>query len=80
MRKRESNTPSIPKGSLIALLKHVRTLCKDFKKEILDTLKPASSKPSSSSRGRNSRSRDKDDVPLRVPGTGSHRPRPTPEW
>ncbi|KAH3748936.1 proteasome inhibitor PI31 subunit-like [Dreissena polymorpha] len=62
-------------------LKQVSTLCKDFKREILDTMKPASPKPSPSSKGRNpSRSRDEDDDPLRVPGTGSHRPRPTPEW
>ncbi|XP_045181324.2 proteasome inhibitor PI31 subunit-like [Mercenaria mercenaria] len=60
-------------------LRHVSELCKHFKKEILDELKPSSPKAGTSRRGNNSRQRDDHD-PLRVPGTGSRRPRPTPEW
>jgi len=56
-------------------------LNKGFKKEILDGIKFNSATASTSTRVNNSRhSRDDDDDPLRVPGTGSRRPRPYPEW
>lgn len=61
-------------------LKQVNELCKNFKKEILDELKPSSPKVGTSRRGENSRQRNEDDDPLRIPNTGNRRPRPTPEW
>ncbi|XP_052761514.1 proteasome inhibitor PI31 subunit-like [Mya arenaria] len=73
-------------------LKHVNDLNKEFKKEILDEMKSTTSPRAGQSRERsNSRERerggqsrqprrDDDDDPLRVPGTGNRRPRPTQPW
>lgn len=64
-------------------LKNVPDLNKSFKKAILDELKPTVSSAACTSRRDTNQRRPPDgddDDPLRVPGTGSRRPRPYPEW
>ncbi|KAL4217689.1 Proteasome inhibitor PI31 subunit [Mactra antiquata] len=61
-------------------VKNITDLCKSFKKEILNEMVPSSPKAGTSKPRNVTEDKDRDHDPLRVPNTGSRRPRPTPEW